>query len=102
MADMDPLMKSILHSFQSSTNPMTGTKISPKTSLTRVKRKPKPITQRLRSIETQYSLSKPDLDTLFQARQLITDLWELHWDADPDLKEEARRLFEQAGLEMNK
>lgn len=58
------------------------------------------ITQRLRDIETNYSLGKYDSDTLYQARQLITDLWELHWDTDPDLKEQASRLFQQAGLEM--
>lgn len=61
-----------------------------------------PIIKRLRDIEVEYSLPKPALDTLWQARRLITDLWELHWDSDPDLKAEARRLFEQAGLEMDK
>ena len=61
-----------------------------------------PITQRLRDIETSYSLGKYDSDTLYQARRLITDLWELHWDTDPDLKEQAARLFQLAGLEMNK
>lgn len=105
MGDMDPVMKSILKSFLANTGTTTqsrtkATKTSSKTK--RNSRKVSPITQRLRSIEVEYSLPKADSDTLRQARQLITDLWELHWDGEADLKDEARRLFEQAGLEMNK
>ena len=98
--DMKRSLRSLL--IGTNLNPTMGTKISQKTSSTRTKRKPKPITQRLRSIETDYALPAADKDTLWQARQLISDLWELHWDADADLKDEARRLFERAGLEMNK
>jgi hypothetical protein len=37
-----------------------------------------------------------------KARQLITDLWELHCDPEANIKAESAELFRKAGLEILK
>ena len=66
----------------------------------RRRREIKPITQRLRELESFYIFTKAERDAIWQARQLITDLWELHWEPHDDFREEVIRLFENAGLEL--
>jgi hypothetical protein len=61
-----------------------------------------PITHRLRAIEVAYVLHSHHVSSLRKAQQLITDLWELHCDAEADIRAESIKLFEQAGLKVYK
>ena len=63
--------------------------------------KPKPITQRLRHVELTYMMEGKDHTAVRQARQLITDLWDLHWKPESDFHEQAAKLFADAGLPLN-
>lgn len=60
----------------------------------------KPLVRRLRDIETNYSLFKSELATLFHARKLITELWEIHSQKTPDSYHKMSELFKEAGFEV--
>ena len=61
-----------------------------------------PVTQKLREIEMRYAFPPTDLAALRQARQLITDLWEMHWDGKDNYDyDESSRLLRWAGLTTN-
>jgi len=70
----------------------------------KAKREPRlqPLTQRLREIEMTYMMDSYHVAGLRKARQLITDLWELHCDSEADIKAESIKLFEQAGMKVYK
>ena len=58
----------------------------------------RPITQRLRDIEVAYTLHATHSGTIHKARQLINALWKLNCDPQSDIRAEAKKLFEKAGL----
>lgn len=56
----------------------------------------------MRDIEMSYALTPTDLAVIRQARQLITDLWEMHWDGKDNYDyDESVRLLRWSGLDMN-
>jgi hypothetical protein len=61
-----------------------------------------PITKKLRDIELKYAMPPSDHLVIRRARQLITDLWELHCDPEANIKAESAELFRKAGLEILK
>lgn len=61
-----------------------------------------PVTQRLREIEMTYMMDSYHVSSIRKARQLITDLWELHCDSEADIRAESIKLFEQAGMKVYK
>ena len=60
------------------------------------------ITKKLRDIETAYALPHTDLATIQRARELITDLWALHREKNPNIHALAAELFEDNGLGVRK